>query len=207
MYHSIIDAMGDFETHMRWAGGAHMVAATVLLMTILLTELPLLLSALLILGVPFTFAGASFPDIDHHASKPNRYFKLFLLGTGTLIAAYLFGIYFFESIEELILQYNMSGRPITTVTAVVFSLLVGGLVSYLFDIIRPKHRGPTHRIPIGLVVTMILIVALSFSLASAGVTVPYIIGVGIGGFFFSGFLSHLACDGMLSSPKTYISVK
>ncbi|MDY7083205.1 MAG: hypothetical protein SXQ77_12570, partial [Halobacteria archaeon] len=77
--------MGSFEDHMRYGIASYVLVLLVgggVVGYLVYTGSPIIDSNVVLLAVvsggialPFTIAGAGFPDIDHHASKPHRWFR------------------------------------------------------------------------------------------------------------------------------------
>jgi membrane-bound metal-dependent hydrolase YbcI (DUF457 family) len=87
---------------------------------------------------------------------------------------------------------------IISITIGLFSLMIGILVTYLFERIRPPHRGITHSMSFGFIVSAIvclilwqsyiILISNEYSMISAGI---------ISFYLFAGFCSHLYADDML----------
>lgn len=171
--------------------------------------LPLLPIGLLVVAFPLGLIGAMFPDIDHHASKPFKMFKR--LVTGVLIVGVLAGAYIFSN--TLIAYVPASVAP--SVPDVAFVVAGAGLAcgfivlstGPVLRIVQPKHRGTTHRMPTGILVSGVL-AGISVWLGSQVSAVPELfVGGAIFSAFLVGFASHLYADGLLFKLKTYTSLR
>lgn len=194
---------------MAFGVAAHVIAAALLIGLVYTTPLTIFAGLLVSLALPITIAGAAFPDIDHPQSKPNRMFRKILFVAGIGATAWVFGQVGFR---ETYLWFESAGFgeaafSLAAVATVVVALLGGVGARLLFDILRPSHRGITHRVPTGVGVS-IGIGVVTWALAAAATFVaPLLLATVVGGMFFVGFLSHLACDGVLLKPKTYLSFR
>lgn len=198
--------MGNFDEHVQYGVGAHVAAIFGVTTAALTTAFPVELAALTVLSFPLTMIGATLPDIDHHASKPNKIFRKFLFILGTLIGGYLGGALIIPELLQLFAESNIpvsTRLPLATVAVVAGSLVAGLGTEHGYKIVRPRHRGITHRAPFGFGISLILslltwglLEAMALSFATSG-------GLLVGALFLTGFFSHLACDGVLTKPETY----
>lgn len=170
-----------------------------------------------VVGFPFAVAGAGFPDIDHHAAKPHRFFKKWV----SVIASVSVGYVLFASgvaveagtvaVNEMVTASAVPEPVVGVGVAAVGGVVAGGVAYVGVGVLKPPHRGVTHTVSAGLVVTGVVGVSVGYV---ASVVAPVVLsfasvagvsgtGVGIaaGGVaatgFFVGFLSHLQCDGLL----------
>lgn len=197
--------MGNFEEHMGYGIAAHLLVSLGLVMGVYSSLIPFALAVVGVLSLPVTLAGAAFPDIDHPSSKPNRMFRKILIGAGTLVTAYVFGLYGFLHVYESLQAMGVGEVALPTTTVVTVGVAVAGGVGTrtLFDQLRPPHRGMTHRLPVGLAVAL-GIGTLAWALgAVAGFSAPAIVALPVFGLFLAGVVSHLACDGVLLEKRTY----
>ena len=200
--------MGDFEDHMRWAFGAHIVTVLGIGVAISVYSLPLLFVGVAATGLPLTLIGGAFPDIDHHASKPNRIFKNAL----TVGAAVCSG-YFAVTAGGTLLSatgatYGVPTTPSLAIGGTTTALVTGAAARKGFSVVRPRHRGVTHRVPTGTIVSAAVGAVVTVALAGSPEPVkPALFGGLSAILFFAGVLSHLACDGMLTSLDTYLSFR
>lgn len=197
--------MGGFETHMKYGVTAHVVASAALIGVVYTSPLPLIVALVAVAGLPVTLAGAAFPDIDHPSSKPNRLFRRILGVVGVFTTAYVYGLYGFMPAYAWFQTAGAEGAalPLTSVSVVVLSLCGGAAAHRGFEVVRPPHRGVTHRIPTGVVAALGVGVFVWGLGAVSGAPLPGLLSSVIGSLFLTGFLSHLACDGMLLDIETY----
>jgi hypothetical protein len=154
-------------------------------------------------GFVFALAGASFPDIDHHAAKPHRFFRKWvavlsavvagygLFASGIAVEAGVTAVRAFEAVPE-------APEPVLGGGVAVAGAFVAGAAVFVgVRTLKPRHRGVTHSLPTGFFVAAgvgagvwyaVSVVAPSLGVLAGGVT---------GASFFVGFLSHLQCDGLL----------
>ncbi len=201
--------MGSFEAHMKYGFASHFVSGVILIGLVYLTPLPLLAALIGVLAIPITLAGASFPDIDHPQSKPNRVFRQFLFGAGILVTAWVFGqTGFYEAQSQLqSAGTEEAAFSLAAVLTVIVALLGGFGVRFLFDILRPSHRGTTHRVPIGAGVSVGLGMITWALAVTVEVAFPLLLAGVVGWLFMAGFMSHLACDGVLLQARTYTRLR
>lgn len=201
--------MGNFDEHMRYGVAIHVLVSLGFFGFALVSSLPVYLALFAFVLLPVTLAGAMFPDIDHPASKPNRFFRRLLFLLMTVVGAGVVGGVGFFSVYELIVeQVGAEGAlPLTLSVITTAGILVGFGSVGLFNRLRPPHRGMTHRVPIGAVVTAILVLVLAGGFSLVGLTTALWLGAISGGMFFAGFLSHLLCDGVLLQRKTYLTLR
>lgn len=199
--------MGSFEDHVNYGVAAHLVVIATALGLVYTGVIPPVTAGAAIVLFPLTLLGAIFPDIDHKHAKPYRIFRK----TASVIAGFGMAVLWYTYND--LLSVLVTRTPIETdvsvvagMLIVVFSVLSGSLTWWLIDIVRPKHRGVTHRIPTGLLLSgaiVLLFDALFVTLFTEHLSFAIVAG----GCFFFGFLSHLYCDGMLTERKTYFTLR
>lgn len=199
--------MGNYDDHLRYGAASHAIAIIAAAALFYTDTLSLPLVALVILAAPITVAGAMFPDIDHHASKPYQHFRRsvgYLCGFATAVLVYTYSTVPANFIATVL----PGGKPylLTGVFLIGAACLSTWGSRRILDAIQPPHRGPTHRIPIGIGVTTVFGLTTHVALLSNDISFAIPITICLSGCFFLGFLSHLHCDGMLTQPKTYITV-
>ncbi|MDY6775004.1 MAG: metal-dependent hydrolase [Halobacteria archaeon] len=188
--------MGNFETHMRWGVGSYIFLCVCITGIAVYrgTQIPFTgLGA----AFPLTLAGAGFPDIDHHSSKPHRYLKKAVFVVSTALTAYVF---FSEGRRLRFAFGDVPQEVFTAGVGAVSSLFVGTVASYSVSFFRPRHRGVTHTLSAGLTVSLVVGAGVwrLTTEALVGLDPALLAGVTSLGFAF-GFGSHLQCDGMLLS--------
>jgi hypothetical protein len=201
--------MGDFDEHMRYGAAGHVAASVVFFGVTLTGALPVYLSFFAFVLLPVTLAGAMFPDIDHPSSKPNRFFRRLLFVLMTVVGAGVVGgLGFFDIYDVIIEQVGSEGAlPLTLSVITTAGILVGFGTVGVFKQLRPPHRGMTHRVPIGVIMTTLLMLVLAGCFSLIGLSTALWLGGISGGMFFTGFMSHLLCDGVLLQPKTYLTLR
>jgi hypothetical protein len=192
--------MGNYEEHVQYGHVAYILLCVALTGALISGGVKLLDGAILLIGMyPFVRLGAAFPDVDHHASHPHRMLKKVMFVTG-LVATYLLVLTFgFEALTGVVEAGVPTEGAYTISMLLVLIIALGGgwATQEAVSRFRPKHRGVTHRIPTGVVVSLAIVAAIG----GTGVyfALPYAVTVSatFAGAFFIGFLSHLQCDGML----------
>jgi hypothetical protein len=203
--------MGSFEDHMRYGIGAYLAVVFLLAAPVGYLvyngyvggmSVALAVGAA-VGGFPFAVAGAGFPDIDHHAAKPHRFFKKWV----SVIASVVGGYAFYASgvavktggatVEALEAAPGLPEPFVGVAFATAGGVAAGGLVFVAVGVLKPRHRGVTHTLGAGFFVAGLIGVAAGYAAAvvfpSAAVFAGGIAATG----FFVGFLSHLQCDGLL----------
>jgi len=202
--------MGSFEDHMRYGVAAYVV-------TLVLAGVP---TAYLfqegvvgngevalavgggVVGLPFAVAGAGFPDIDHHAAKPHRFFRRWV----SVIAAVVGGYVLFASglaVEAGVTTaaaVEAPGAPEPVVGgafAALGAVALGATAFVGVGVVKPRHRGITHTLRAGFVVAGIVGVAVGYAVYVFVPSAAFFVGGVAATAFFVGFLSHLQCDGLL----------
>ena len=184
--------MADFETHVR-AGTATHLALIAMSLCLLASDAGPLVVVATTIGLPVTVAGAVFPDIDHHASRPyqlaERWLPILVAGlAGVAVGMQLDHLYSLIGLVTLgDHRFFVAG---VAYACLVWLILIG--MRRLVPICRPRHRTVTHRVVTGLGVAGLI--------AGGGVTVTAaIVGTIWALCFLSGFLSHLYYDGLFPS--------
>jgi hypothetical protein len=211
--------MGSFEDHMRYGVVAYAVAVVLSVAGVgylvyagrAEVQHAALVGGAAVAGFPFAVAGAGFPDIDHHAAKPHRYFKKWV----SVIAAVVGGYVLFTSgvaaeagtaAMDGVATASVAPEPVVGGGMAAVGGVVSGIVAYLgVGLLKPPHRGVTHTLGAGIVVAGVVGVGVGYAggvivpliVPSSAFTVGAIAGGIAGGSFFIGFLSHLQCDGLL----------
>lgn len=176
--------MGNFQDHMRYGVGSYVTVFGCLF------------------ALPFVIGGAAFPDIDHHASKPHKWLRSGVFVSTTLISAFLFvseGSFYSLTLAEGV--KTASGAPLSDgalslIIIGVGALIVGVVAEYAVGFFKPVHRGVTHTLTTGGLVSAILGGAVALGLTLVFPDVSLLLGAVAGMSFFIGFLSHLQCDGL-----------
>jgi len=158
---------------------------------------------------PLTLVGATIPDVDHPDSKPNR----LLCQYGPPATSICVGILLYQNLRLLVTP--MAPVPLfgsrSYIVGVLSTVIVGHMyhgLPVLIPKLRPRHRGVTHRIPVGVGMAVVVGTLLTVVGAGAGLepSSTFPIAVAGSGAFFCGFLSHLYLDGLLTEPQVYISL-
>jgi hypothetical protein len=193
--------MSSFETHVRIGTAVHFALTTVSLLVLALGG-PVIVVIATTISFPVTIAGATFPDIDHHASKPYHLAKRWMprFGVGLLGVALAKEI---DHLQNLVALFITAPQSRFYAGCLYILLLLGARVGVrqAFSICRPAHRTVTHAVSTGGIVSGFVAgcgVVLSQSIA---MTQPPLIGSVWGLCFFAGVLSHLHCDGLVEVPR------
>ena len=203
--------MGSFEDHVRY-GVLFYVAAVVVASVPLaygfgngaLEEKALpLVAAAGVFGFVFAFAGASFPDIDHHAAKPHRFFRRWVaVGAGAVAGYLLFssgvaveaGATTVEAVETV----PDAPEAVLGGGVAVAGAFVAGTTAFVgISVLKPRHRGVTHSLGTGGVVALGVGACVWYGVSYFAPSLGLLAGGVAGASFFVGFLSHLQCDGLL----------
>ena len=202
--------MGNFDDHMRYGVAVHVLVSVGVFAVTVTTGLPVYMALFAFVLLPFTLIGAMFPDIDHPSSKPNRFFRRLLFLVMTVVGAGVIGgVGFFPIYDVVVENIGEAGvLPVTVSVITVLGIGVGLGSVTAFKFMRPPHRGMTHRVPIGVLVSGVVALVLvgGFSLMGVG-TIAVVSGGLAAALFFAGFMSHLLCDGVLLQPKTYFTIR
>lgn len=200
--------MASFEMHLRYSVVTHALLLAVGSGLYYLGLLSGWRLVLLVAMAPLTLVGGTIPDVDHPDSKPNR----LLYQYGPPAAAIWVGILLYQNLRLLVTL--MAPVPLLgprsyivgILSTVIVGLVYHGL-SVLILKLRPRHRGVTHRIPVGVGMAVVVGALLTVVGAGAGLgaSSTFPIAVAGSGAFFCGFLSHLYLDGLLTKPQVYIS--
>ena len=193
--------MGDFQHHIRHGYTAHALFSAVLLIIAPLAGLSIPESVgLAAVAAPLAIAGAIFPDVDHHASRPHRMFVfaasvLALVGSISALARPLSGV-----VDVLVVWLDFGVLTTDARSAAVvlgLSFLTAGGVVYLIRRFRPAHRGVTHHPAVGLALAVLVGAVTWLVAASSSLPLAPLTGVVCGAAFAIGVASHLHCDGIL----------
>jgi len=194
--------MGDYEEHLHYGYSSYILYFASVAVTVATTPISFLTGVLLsVIGFPIVIIGAIFPDTDHHASKPHQMLKKLMFFVGIIGSFYFFSVQSFLPIQELIAEINtpLSAENQFYIAILLVSLLIGLLSRQSVVWFRPKHRGITHRLPTGIVLSTSLIGVFWYVSYTLQYSYSSVIGLLLGSAFFIGFLSHLHCDELLYS--------
>lgn len=191
--------MGNFKQHITYGWYAHILTTISITPILTYLNLPLqLIAAIIGISIPLSLFGSIIPDIDHPASKTYRIFKYIILQT-TIIISIIIISNFETQIMQLLSQIipNVK-REISLLVIIIMSIITSIIVSTALSHIRPPHRGITHRIHFGIILSTILFIIV-FYLYNTLIhdAYNYITSLTITIYFFIGFNSHLYRDGIL----------
>ncbi|WP_152042907.1 metal-dependent hydrolase [Salinigranum salinum] len=181
--------MGSFEEHLDVARLPAAGLGVVVTWSVLwLTGSSVYAFALGAAGAASVLVGASVPDVDHHASKPNRW-----LTTGVKLAAgsgVLYLVFLFD-VDRAV------PNGLLAVLCVFVVLAVMTRSERLVEHKRPPHRTVTHTLWAGVVVggsfgVGIGVLGWIYDVPGT-VDLAAVVGVGL----FVGVATHLALDGLL----------
>ncbi|CEG12673.1 membrane hypothetical protein [groundwater metagenome] len=153
------------------------------------------LSWLFVFPLLLAILGSVLPDIDHHASIPFRTLKIFVF------------ILSFSAIFILIAGHSEILKPATEKISEIFpdlpteiikfsqialiSLAIGIPAVIILKIIKPPHRGVTHKKMFGIFIAFLLFFFFYFTFSYQNFSVISALS------FLTGFFSHLASDKIL----------
>ncbi|MFP4189159.1 MAG: metal-dependent hydrolase [Halobacteriales archaeon] len=211
--------MGSFEDHMRYGVASYVLAVVIggggvayLFSRGMVGVSDVVVAAVGgVAAFPFAVAGAGFPDIDHHAARPHRFFKKWVSVIAAVVGAYLLFV------SGVAVEAGTAAVDEVATASVVPEPVVGGGVAAVGGVaaagtaylavtyLKPPHRGVTHSLSTGVVVAAGVGVGIGYAASMVAPLVlsasPPMVGAlagGIaGGGFLVGFLSHLQCDGLL----------
>ena len=192
--------MTNFKGHIKYGWYTHVITTIIILPITIYNNIPLeLIISLIGISLPITLFGSILPDIDHPSSKTYRIFRYILLCTTIIFLSIIIGQY--QNEIQNILSQIITGTITTESISIIiacFSLIIGMTTIFLFEKIRPPHRGITHNISFGLIISIIfaLIIWQSFTIIISqnyNVISPIILST----YLFLGFCSHLYADDMI----------
>lgn len=200
--------MPAFETHVRYGAAAHGVLFGAAFVLTVPTALPDALVGYAAVATPVTLLGAVVPDIDHPSARPYRLLRRYL----PALVAGLVGIALFTvsgALRSVVAVAPVTASP-SFLAGIGWCGTVWGTwraVEALVPVLRPRHRGTTHRFPFGLLSAVSA--AGVGTLVATAVAVPHPTGAGLttGLAFLAGFGSHLHADGLLTDRYTYRLVR
>jgi hypothetical protein len=192
--------MTDCDTHLRYGFGVHMLLIAAVTLGYVGGVLPLRALATTAAVLPLALVGALFPDLDHHSALPYRYGKRFLPPTLGVVAL-LVGVHY-----RVLIAVALSGSSAPSLGRFLSGVVVASLSgatwvasALLFPVLRPPHRTITHRVPTGIVAALCVGGIVSLLLGGRGpiLAAERVFIIGTSGAFLTGFISHLAADGVL----------
>lgn len=166
-------------------------------------ESPLLAGGGALGAAAATFAGAIFPDVDHHRSIPRRKAVralrlVVVVGIASLTALVFDGVVEFTdtALVDLLGDPGISAEVVAGAGTALVALLAVGMVEPTVDLVTGQHRGWTHSAPVLFVLTALLaggVGLLTRDLSAA----KQVAAVVVTGTFFLGCLVHIVLDGEL----------
>jgi len=153
-------------------------------------------SLLIFLPLLSAILGSVLPDIDHHASIPFRTLKIlvFLFFFFGCLGVMIEHIEILNAIIEYlftIFPVNVSSEVIKFFIAVLIAVTAGILSVVTLKIIKPAHRGITHKKIFGMLAGFLLFLLFYYIFSNQNFSVITAIS------FITGFFSHLALDKFL----------
>jgi len=193
----ILRNMGSFEEHVRFGylAAAIFSITSVLYFPVIPYQSKYKLFVICFTGgLITTFIGAVFPDIDHHASKPYRFVRTsgFILAT---VISLLFLVRAFRIYQAHIRQIRIEYVILLFVLSLFSIIGIGLIVINIMDYVQPKHRGITHSLSTGVIISTVIVFAGQYIYNVYNITSVTTALLGWG--FLLGFISHLYCDGIL----------
>ena len=198
--------MPNYPTHARWGRvGAVVTALAVGGGLLVQFESPLLAGGGALGAAAATFAGAVFPDVDHHRSIPRRkavrMLRLLAVVGVSSLAALRLDMLVAVADTALGEWLGGSGVPAEVVVVVgtgVVASVAGGLVEPVVDLVTGKHRGWTHSTPVMFALTAVLAGGVGVLTRDLSVA-KQVTAVVVVATFFLGCLVHITLDGELRS--------
>lgn len=202
--------MGNFNDHLKAGIISYILLIPIAVSVTILHDKVPLGTAFISLGVgPIVVIGALFPDVDHHASHPHRAFKKFtsiVASLGSIILVY----YNYAVLQSMLTNFVQNNITMyIAIGSVILAIITYVGTSKLISILKPKHRGVTHRFITGIVFAVLLaglvysVCVLEFGSTPLVFACSAMTGIG----FMFGFSSHLYVDGILFKLKTYTTVR
>jgi hypothetical protein len=189
--------MSSFETHVRVGAAVHFALTTASLLVPALGG-PAAAVVATTIGLPLTIAGAVFPDVDHHASKPYRLAERWVprCGVGLLGLALARES---DHLQNLVALFVSPPRSRFYAGCLYVLLLLGARfgVRRAVAICRPAHRTVTHAVSTAVLVSGFVAGCGVVFLRAVASTRPSLIGGVWGLCFLTGMLSHRYCDGLV----------
>lgn len=194
--------MPNYPTHARWGQiGAVAIGVLVAATIFGLFSAPILAFAAGGGAAVATFAGAIYPDIDHHKSVPRQKAVRAFQGVVVLGIASLAGLGWMEfvaAVESASVAAGVSLPVPPEIAAVVAVAVVVAVAASLVDpvigIVTFRHRGWTHSVPINAVLIALLAGGI-WLLTNELSQTRQITAVVVVSAFFLGTLIHLGLDG------------
>lgn len=195
-----------YEQHLRIGVASHAVAVVLFGVSSLFGPSVVLLGAAGV-SLPVTLLGAAVPDLDEPNSKPYRYFRptVAWLVTGVAFIILHANLGYLVTFTDRLISSPLAG-PLAGEAAVTFPLLLGLSTYVLIPEILQKmdHRGLSHQLPTGVVVSIAIYGGGVTLFVAAGAPYPLVVTGVFAMSFFIGFCSHLYADGLLRERRVYI---
>lgn len=199
--------MSDFETHVRSAIRWYLLIPLCAVVLYIFGEITASIFLTAIVCIPVTILGASTPDLDHHSSIPYRSavrWGPYLLGA--MVAEITVG-----NRAQIVTLYRLGVESQTAwfVAGLTCACAVSATVrgtAWLIPRLRPRHRGPLHRLPSG-IVGSILCTGLAMIWFPTALLPTLAHQILFASAYILGFLSHLSQDGLLRVRRTYLTIQ
>lgn len=189
--------MANFDGHLQCGYNAHIIT-TLAIAPLSIYHIPIqLLIGLIGISLPVTMLYSILPDIDHPSSRTYNLFKYFLFCSGTLVSVSLyFSVFQLAEIHDIPMLTDYKKIVVSTVISLSSLVTAVGFVRF-FRKIRPPHRGVTHSLTFGILVSTMFAI-LVFGLLTQLTTQEHtaIVSGIILIYALAGFISHLIADGM-----------
>jgi hypothetical protein len=184
-----------YDTHARWGRIAAAAVAIAAASGVYALAADPVLAAVAGAGAAVgTFAGAIYPDVDHHESIPRRKavrgFQVVVFGACAGLAAANW-----DGLVGLAAALDAGfSTPVAAAIALAGTALAVALVDPAIGAVTGEHRGWTHSMGINLVLVAVAGAGGWLATASLGQTAR-LVTVGLVGTFYLGTLVHLGLDG------------
>lgn len=191
--------MSGFKKHIEYGWFSHIICTIIVIPISIYNNIPIeLIIGLIGISLPASLIGSILPDIDHPSSRTYKLFRYILL-CSTIIFTSITMSQYQPTIQYLLLFIIENvNTEIISITIGCTSLLLGILITYLFEYFRPPHRGITHGFLFGIATTSIctLLVWQSYTILINN-TYNIFSALIIGLYLFFGFCSHLYADDII----------
>lgn len=198
--------MSNFDEHIYYGWLSHIIWTIIIIILSIQLYLPLeLIIGLIGISLPISLAGSIIPDIDHPSSKTYRLFQYLLLCSTIVLISISISHYHLNIKNILSIIFDTVPIEYIYIIISILSVTIGLSITYLFEYVRPPHRGLTHNPIFGIIISSIFCI-LIWNLYSILISNEYniISSAIISSYLFIGFCSHIYADNMLKKHITSV---